>query len=208
MTVAHNFVRVLCVFEDRAFEDVVVPVVDRVFADAGFEDWTMLDPLKTRGCRWGALESILGDWRDGADLIVIGADAKEGSVARKRAAMAEHVEAFVHADRVVYALPKPCAEGWLQADLRALKTGVQDALEMNVSLPGDAGPYPEHERAAKDRLGALLSRSGVPTLRGGLELGPAVMAHVDLLGCHSSLSDFVHELQRWLRDRAPRAGLF
>jgi hypothetical protein len=189
--------RVLCAFEDRAFEDVALPMVRRIFDETGFEPPLIQGPLRSRGCRWKALQSILRDEGQQADLIVIGADTGPLTVAQKRSAMLGRIERIVDTRRVIFALPKPCAEGWLQADLQALKRGVEEELDEPITLPEDTGSYPTDEEQAKDRLAGILSRSDIQPLRHGLEFGPAIMRHVDP-SAHSSLEELDRELRRWL----------
>lgn len=192
--------RILCAFEDRAFEDVVLPAVARICEEMGSSQPEVVGPLFSRGCRWSALLAILRDRGAEPDLVLIGADTGSRTVAQKRAAMRERVEGAIEPFRVVYALPKPCAEGWLQADLHALKEGVESELEATITLPEDTGGYPGDERDAKERLASILDRSGVPTLRGGLEYGPAVMERVRF-SSDASLEEFHQELRRWLSGR-------
>ena len=86
----------------------------------------------------------------------------------------------------------------MQADLGALKRGIEAELGVRLALPQDVGPYPTTEEQAKERLVSLLNRTGVPILRGGLEFGPAVMGLAEF-SSHSSLEGFVRDLRRWLQ---------
>jgi hypothetical protein len=100
----------------------------------------------------------------------------------------------------LFAVPQPSAEGWLQADLGALRRGIAEALGREFHLPARAGRYPRDERRAKARLRELLQVAGVPTLRGGLEYGPFVMRQVSY-DAHPSLARFVDELRPRLQAR-------
>lgn len=190
-------VRILCAFEDRAFEDVVLPVVGRLCEEMDLPRPVIEGPLFTRGCRWRPLRRILSDRGSGPDLVLVGADAGPLTVAQKRSAMLARVEQTTDPSRVVFALPKPCAEGWLQADLRALKQGVEDEIEEPITLPEDTGAYPGDENEAKRRLASILDRADVPMLRRGLEYGPAIMRRVEV-SREASLERFDRELRRWL----------
>lgn len=112
--------------------------------------------------------------------------------------MNERIASLTATHQTVYALPQPSAEGWLQADLSALRRGVSEALGTPIRLPQNAGGYPRDEGAAKDRLRALLTHQGLPVLRDGLEYGPFVMQYVDY-DAHPSLAVFVGELRTLLR---------
>lgn len=189
--------RILCAFEDRAFEDVALPIVRRILDETGRPEPRIRGPLFSRGCRWRALQSILRDHRVEADLVVVGADTGPRTVAQKRSAMLGRLKQTVDRDRLVFALPRPCAEGWLQADLQALKQGVEDELGETITLPEDTGGYPVEEEQAKRRLAAILDRSDVPMLRHGLEYGPAIMRRVRT-STERSLEEFDRNLRRWL----------
>lgn len=193
-------VRILLLFEDRAFEDIVLPVAERVLADEGYQTPVLEGPLFTHGCRGNALKRALKDRGSSADLVLVGADTQQKTPFQKRKAMAALIADLVSSDRIVYALPQPSAEGWMQADLGALKRGIQEVLETVVPLPPETGSYPKAESRAKERLASILSRAGIPMLRGGLEYGPAVMAHADFTA-HPSLEEFVQELRHWLIQR-------
>ena len=196
---------ILCAFEDRAFEDVVRPLVERLLAEEGLRE-ADIRPLLTHGCQWTELGHIGRDYETWADLVIIGADTRGKTPAQKRRSMEKGLERSLperlRGERCLLALAAPCAEGWIQADLAALKAGVAEELDDVVSLPGDAGAYPGAEQQAKDRLRTILERADVPALRGGLEYGPAVMRHV-ALDSEPSLAEFAkafrHRLQRWRR---------
>lgn len=190
--------RTLLVFEDRAFEDIVLPVIERVLGDEGYATRIPERPLFTHGCKGDELKRVLRDHGSRADLVVIGADTQQRTPAQKRKAMATLVGGFVSPEQVVYALPQPSAEGWMQADLGALKRGIHEALGIAVTLPATTPPYPKKEEEAKRSLASILNHARIPMLRGGVEHGPAVMAHVDL-AAHSSMEGFVRDLRHWLR---------
>ncbi len=79
---------------------------------------------------------------------------------------------------VAFAIAHPSVEGWMQADLAALKRGLAKAIGSEVSLPRDCRAYPETEQEAKNRLRYLVtSATGARALGGGVEYGPFVMAH-------------------------------
>ena len=190
----------LCAFEDRAFEDVVLPIIRRVASEG--RAWHIETRVTfTHGCDWRALDAIATDYASWPDLMVVGADTRGNSPARKRKDMTPDLRRVLPQrlrDRCILALPAPCAEGWLQADLGALKRGIADVLGRSVSMPASVGKYPRGEQQAKQRLRSLLEQSAVPTLRGGLEYGPPVAGHMDF-SAHSSLRDFVRDLRRALR---------
>jgi len=200
VTSAPKALALLCAFEDRAFEDIVLPIIRRVVAES--RGWRLeARVIFTHGCDWGALAGIARDYLNWPDVMVVGADTRGESPARKRKSMTPGLKRVLPLrlrDRCILALPAPCAEGWLQADAAALKRGISDVLGRPVSLPAEVGRYPRGEQQAKERLRSLLERSSVPTLRGGLEYGPAIARHVDL-SAHTSLREFVRDLRRRLR---------
>lgn len=186
-------------FEDRAFEDVVVPLVERVAREENREVGLLATRL-THGCRFRDLSAILTDLADRVDGLIIGADTRDSTPAKKEQAMRERVGKRLGPLPVIFALPQPCAEGWLIADLGALKRGVAEQLGEAVALPARAGRYPRGEQAAKDRLRSLLRQADVPFLSGGLEYGHAVMHHVRY-EAHPSLKRFVAQLRQLLHAR-------
>jgi hypothetical protein len=190
--------RLLCAFEDRAVEDVVVPVLSRVAS----EEHRSVEPIVrlTHGCRFGELIRLLKDGAAECDFCVIGADTRQQRPHIKQRAMSHSLRAKVDLHGSVYALPQPSAEGWLQADLASLKHGIEEALGANIRLPQGVGPYPRDEKAAKERLRSLLSRAEVPMLRDGLEYAAFVMARMPF-DAHPSLALFVRELRVALQAR-------
>lgn len=190
--------RLICAFEDRAYEDVVVPLVRRVAAEEGVEvDLAAVEIV--HGCRFKKLERILRDRRREEGLWIIGADARDRSIHRKQEAMADRLGRLLQGKDTLYAIAKPSAEGWIQADLAALKEGVAEALETDLTFPPHIPPYPEDdEKQAKQRLGSILGEAGVPTLRQGLEYGPDVMKHVRF-ETEASMATFVGDLRRYLK---------
>lgn len=194
--------RILYALEDRAFESVVIPLVERIFRDLELPPPDEQTPLRSRGCRWKAMTRLLEDHAGRADLVVIGADVKSSSVRRKREVMSDKLEKIAGEWKVVYALPEPSVEGWIQADLKALKAGLEAELDEPVTLPADVGSYPTDEVGAKARLKSILHRSDVPTITGGVEFGPAVMQRVDF-SSHRSLATFGAELRSWLKANHP-----
>jgi hypothetical protein len=182
-----------CVFEDRAFQYIACPLVERVFDEEGLlgEQLTSF----THGCRFEPLSRILLSATTNPDLWIIGADCGRRSPAQKERAMRRNL---TFPDNCLFALPQPGIEAWMQADLRAFKEGLQRALDADVTLPAHAGPYPPTENLAKQRLANLVRACGVDPLQGGVEYGPQVMAFMPF-DAHPSLRDFVAQLRHKLR---------
>jgi len=187
--------RVLCVLEDRAFEDVALPAALRVAEETGKR--LELRQRLTHGCRVERLEAIVARPPAGIDLWLFGADAGKLDGRRKERGFRKTVEPLLSGAPYALAVPEPCCEGWLQADLAALKGGIADELGDAVTLPSDTGAYPAGEQAAKDRLRKLLEMADVPCLRGGLEFGPAVMRRAKLT-IDRSLERFTSDLRHVL----------
>jgi hypothetical protein len=181
--------QILAVFEDRAFDDIVTPLIRRVAGEQGVD--VELVVRLTHGCRFQELQELLQRGRP--ILCVIGADAGQHKSSSKEKAMRGRAGGALP-QRTIFSIPEPSAEGWLQADLAALKRGVSEALQTLIHLPADAGPYPRDEKNAKQRVRSLLRSAGVPVLRDGLEYGPSVMQYV-AYDAHPSLQRFVRDLR-------------
>ena len=190
--------RIGAAFEDRAFEDVVLPLVERLAKEEAAEV-QILPPRLTHGCRIRDLRAILADLGEQrVDGLIIGADTREHSPSKKQQALVERIGADIGPRPVAFALPQPCAEGWVLADLSALKRGVAERLGEQVILPGSPGRYPRAEQRAKDRLRSVLREANVPFLSGGLEYGSAIMRHVRY-DAHPSIRRFVAQCRQLLR---------
>ncbi|MGH7295636.1 MAG: hypothetical protein ACRELB_11910 [Polyangiaceae bacterium] len=185
-------IRVLCIFEDRAYEQVVKPLIERIATEAGLRVDVVM--RFTRGCRFEPLEQWLKESRDAYRLCCIGADAGNLPAGKKERSMRKKLGGLVDDPSIVFAIAQPSAEAWLQADLSALKAGVATVTEATVNLPKKTRKYPRDEEGAKRGLRELLASAGVRTLQDGLEFGPAIMECVDV-DAHPSIRRFVDELR-------------
>jgi hypothetical protein len=186
--------QLLCIYEDRAFEDVVTPLLLRLGAQCGVSLAPLLVTL-THGCRFGALTRAIEAHGPTANLLIVGADAGKLTATKKEVRMRKRLGTTIADLRRVFAVPEPSAEGWLQADPAALKAGIAEALKTKVTLAHEIGAYPKDEAHAKARLRDLLRGANLPSLRDGLEYGPSVMRYTRYES-HPSLQRFVNAFRQ------------
>lgn len=184
--------RVLCIYEDRAFEDVVTPLIRRILPSS-----TEITERRTAGCRIDNLNAIINDLVGNCCALVIGADCgglRGADITRKRQLLTANPR--IAGLPTALALPKPSVEAWLLTNPTSLRTALTPHSSIaHPRLPERLPRFPTSEQQAKKMLADLSSHMlGFPALRGGVEYGPEVISLLELEDIsNNSLRSFVTE---------------
>lgn len=186
--------------EDRAHEELLVPLVRRVAREEGRP--VVVRPRSVRGGHARAIEEYalyqkLADrgiaGQEAPDLVVVGIDGKCTTFAKKRREILDATTPMF-LERVVVACPDPHVESWYLAD--------PDSFESVVGHRPSVG----RRKCARDHYKALLAaatrQAGHPPTLGGVEFAREIAEALDLYRAgrnDHSLKAFVDELRAALR---------
>jgi hypothetical protein len=163
----------LGVFEDRAQQEFVTGVLERLAPTFGVE--VSIEARLTCGCRF----DYLGEHLQLAPAfagVVVGVDGARYRRAPKIAKLSARVSVPA---RTLWAIAEPSIEEWMMADAEALPRALGDLFGVsNVTNAGRPG-HPRTEVTAKARLRDWVNELlGEPALQGGVEYAGAAATKV------------------------------
>lgn len=182
--------------EDYGHREFLVPLVQRLAADYGFDVETRVFSA-TGG--FGKVESELTQYvrdllkfkEDLPDLIVVAQDANCAGFTERRKRLQEACEPVK--ERIAFAVPDLHIERWLLRDPRAFKR----VLGAACKTPG----YKCDRDRYKKLLAQAVQATGVAPTLGGLEHAEAIVGEIDVGPAtgHDDLSTFLQELHTRFR---------
>jgi hypothetical protein len=201
-------IRVLYFLEDRAQENFIKSLVQRVAGDVGIPGKRLTHDI--RSARGGSkiineLKKFVRNYlkydMSGFNLVILAVDGNcKGYRERKR-----ELEEFTNevpgiTDRVVFAVPDPHIERWYMLDQKAFKNAV--GIDKSPDLPA----YKCQRDYYKRLIYQVLHDARVNTLLGGVEYAERIVENIEdleLLGQRDpSFKFFVQELKRVLKRRS------
>ncbi len=191
--------------EDRAHEEFLIPVIRRLAHEVGVS--VRLRTLAARGGHPRALQAFRKAQRVAltggaplADLLIVAIDANCSSLAKQQNEI-RGATAAGFLERLVMACPDPHIERWYLADPTSFKEVVGKGPEVTTT---------KCERSYYKRLLAhTIRRAGHPTLAGGLDFAPAIVAAMNFYRAGKndpSLKAFLDDLRAALHDLAGDSG--
>jgi hypothetical protein len=198
-------IRVLYFLEDRAQENFIKNIVQRVAEEVGIPGKRLTHDI--RSARGGSViinefkkfvKNCLGGDSSGFDLVIAAIDGNcMGYQERKKQLEKCFDEVPMLGDKVVFAVPDPHIERWYILDQKAFRNGV--GIDKSPDLP----PYKCQKNYYKTLIHQILHESDVNSLLGGAEYAERIVKNIDDMKLLEQRDDsfkfFVRELKRALK---------